>query len=64
MPIRITTKTFRVRSLTERPTRTAEGDIGSDRNRSMIPLFKSVAIPIAVTMAPKTAVCTKTPGIR
>ena len=30
----------------------------------MIPLFKSVAIPTAVMIEPKTAVCTNTPGIR
>jgi hypothetical protein len=53
-----------VRSLIERPTRTAEDDIGSERNRSMIPLFRSAAIPTAVMIEPKTAVCTKTPGIR
>lgn len=59
-----TTKTLRTRSAVVRPTSTADLAIGSDRNRSIRPVCMSVARPIAVFMAPKTAVCTKIPGIR
>jgi hypothetical protein len=38
--------------------------MGSDRNRSMRPLLRSVARPTAVAMAPNTVVWTKIPGIR
>ena len=47
-----------------RPVRTAERDIGSERNRSMIPLLTSSVIPIAVVAAAKTIVWAKIPGIR
>lgn len=47
-----------------RPTSTAERAIGSERKRSIRPVCMSVASPIAVFIEPKTAVCTKMPGIR
>ena len=47
-----------------RPTRTAERDIGSDRNRSMMPFFMSSASPAPVKVAPKTTVCAKMPPMR
>jgi hypothetical protein len=37
-----------------RPVRTAERAIGSDRNRSMIPLLTSSVMPIAVVAQAKT----------
>src|SRR4249919_3324486 len=40
--MRSTTKTFRIRSATVRPTRTAGVHIGSAWNRSIRPLFRSV----------------------
>ena len=51
-------------SLAVRPTSTAERDIGSDRNRSMMPFCMSSAMPAPVIVAPKMTVCTKMPGIR
>ena len=47
-----------------RPASTADRAIGSDRNRSMMPVFRSSASPTAVVVAPKIAFCTKMPGIR
>ena len=46
------------------PTSTAERAIGSERNRSMMPFFRSSASPTAVVVAPKIAFWTKMPGIR
>jgi hypothetical protein len=43
---------------------TAERDIGSDRNRSMIPLFTSSVMPIAVVAAANTIVWAKIPGMK
>ena len=43
---------------------TAERIIGSERNRSMIPLFTSSVIPIAVVAAAKTIVWAKMPGMK
>jgi hypothetical protein len=54
--IKMTTKTFRLRSAAVRPVRTAERAIGSARKRSISPLLRSVASPIAVAIAPKTTV--------
>ena len=62
--IRATTKTLRTVSASVRPDSTADRAIGSAWNRSMRPLFMSVASPIAVAIAPNTTVCTKMPGIR
>src|SRR5215207_3944477 len=62
--IRMTTKKFRTRSASVRPTSTAERAIGSDRNRSMSPLLRSSASPTPVVSEPNTIVCTKMPGIR
>jgi hypothetical protein len=47
-----------------RPVSTAERDIGSERNRSMIPLLMSSVMPMAVVAAAKTIVWAKIPGIR
>src|ERR687898_2716682 len=58
------TNTLRNRSAEVRPARTAERAMGSDRNRSSRPLFRSVAKPTAVAIAPKTVICTNTPGSR
>jgi hypothetical protein len=62
--ISATTNTFRTRSASVRPARTAERAMGSDRNRSINPWLRSVASPIAVFSAPNVTVCTKIPGIR
>ena len=62
--IRNTTKTLRIRSATVRPTRTAGVHIGNAWNRSISPLFRSVARPIAVASEPNTTTCRKIPGIR
>ena len=58
------TKASRTRSARVRPASTADRAMGSERNRSMRPLFRSSARPIAVFMAPKATVCTKMPGMR
>ena len=47
-----------------RPVRTADRAIGSDRKRSMIPLFMSSVMPMAVVADAKTMVWAKMPGIR
>ena len=62
--MRITTKTLRNRSASVRPTRTAGVHIGSAWKRSIKPLFRSVARPIAVASEPNTTTCRKMPGIR
>ena len=62
--MRITTNTLRTRSASVRPTSTADRAMGSERNRSSIPDFRSAAKPTAVAIAPNTTVCTKMPGIR
>ena len=51
-------------SLPVRPTSTAERDIGSDRNRSMMPLVMSSASPTPVNVEPKITVWAKMPAIR
>ena len=62
--MRITTKKFRIRSASVRPTRTAGVHIGNAWKRSIRPLFRSVARPIAVASEPNTTTCRKIPGIR
>ena len=47
-----------------RPASTAMEAIGSDRNRSMMPVLMSSASPIPVETAPNRTVWTKIPGIR
>ena len=51
-----TTKTFRAASARVRPASTADRAIGSERKRSMRPVFRSVASPMAVFMAPNATV--------
>jgi len=46
------------------PMRTAEGAMGRERKRSMIPFWRSSARPTAVLVPPNTTVWTKIPGIR
>ena len=58
------TRTLLSTSLVVRPTSTAERDIGSDRNRSMMPFWMSSAMPAPVIVTPKITVCAKMPGIR
>jgi hypothetical protein len=45
------------------PTRTAERAIGSDRKRSMIPFWMSVARPTPVNAELNITVCTKMPAM-
>ena len=47
-----------------RPATTADRAIGSERKRSMMPVLKSSARPIAVFVDPNKAFWTKIPGIR
>ena len=58
------TKMLRIRSAVVLPKRTAPRDMGSARNRSMIPFWRSSASPMLVLTEPKATVCTKMPGIR
>ncbi len=58
------TKTLRRRSAVVRPSSTAPRDMGSARNRSMIPFWRSSARPMLVLTDPKATVCTKMPGMR
>ena len=46
------------------PASTAMRAMGSARNRSMRPLCRSSARPMAVPTAPKIVVCTRIPGMR
>jgi hypothetical protein len=55
------TSTLFSTSLVVRPTRTAERDIGSERNRSMTPFWMSSASPTPVSVAPKITVWAKIP---
>ena len=61
--ITTSTMTLFARSAAVRPTRTALRDIGSDRNRSMMPFCMSSARPAPVTVAPNTMVWPKMPAI-
>ena len=66
-PVRlITTSTMTLLTTSEsvRPASTADGDIGSDRNRSMMPFLTSSARPAPVIVAPNTTVWAKIPAIR
>jgi hypothetical protein len=47
-----------------RPASTAERAIGSERNRSIIPLERSSARATPVWVEPKITVWTRIPGIR
>ena len=47
-----------------RPVRTAERAIGSERNRSTMPLLMSSHMPMAVVAAANAMVWAKMPGIR
>ena len=51
-------------SETVRPASTADGAMGSERNRSMMPFFRSSARPAPVMVAPKITVCAKIPAMR
>jgi hypothetical protein len=62
--IKIMMKTLRTRSASVRPASTADRAIGSERKRSMSPLFRSSASPIPVWIAPNATVCANTPGIK
>ena len=61
--ITITTKTLRTRSAVVRPTSTADRAIGSDRNRSINPAWRSSARPTPVFSAPNVTDCTQTPAM-
>ena len=52
----------RTMSAVTRPATTAERAIGSDRNRSMRPLWKSAFNPTAVCVVPNPIPCTSRPG--
>jgi len=56
------TRTLPMMSVSDRPVRTAERAIGRLRRRSMIPLFRSSAIPIAEVMAPTSTAMRKIAG--
>ena len=62
--MRTRTETLRTPSAIVRPASTAERAMGSDRNRSMSPLFRSSARPMPVPADPNSAVCTMMPAIR
>ena len=47
-----------------RPKSTADGDIGRDRKRSMIPFWMSSASAVPVIVAPNRTVWAKIPAIR
>ena len=59
-----TTSTLVTTSDVVRPTSTADGAMGSDRNLSMMPFCMSSARPLPVTVAPKITVWAKMPGTR
>jgi hypothetical protein len=54
--------TLRMRSVSDRPVRTAERAMGRLRNRSIIPLLRSSAMPMAEVIAPTRAVIRKIAG--
>ena len=62
--ITISTSTLLATSETVRPVSTADGAIGSDRNRSMMPFLMSSARPAPVIVAPKMTVWAKIPAMR
>jgi len=59
-----TTPTMRTRSPSVLPARTADREIGRERNRSMMPLLMSSASPTPVEVEANPVVCTKMPAIR
>nr|WP_254126927.1 hypothetical protein [Aquihabitans sp. G128] len=59
-----TTPALRSRSAPVRPASTDMRTMGSERNRSMMPLPMSSARPMAVEVAPNTTIWPKMPGIR
>ena len=58
------TRTCRAASAKVRPSSTAGGDMGSDRNLSMRPLCRSSARPTVLDAAANATVCPKMPGMR
>ncbi len=60
----ITVRTLLTTSAVVLPTSTAEEAIGRERNRSMIPLLRSCAMPEPVMVAPKMTVWAKIPAMR
>ena len=58
------TKTLRTRSAVVRPASTADRAMGSARNRSMSPFWRSSARPTAVPIPPKATLWMKIPAIR
>ncbi len=60
----ISWKTFVATSPSVRPVSSAERVIGSERNRSISPFFRSSESPSAVTKPPNTIDWTMIPGIR
>ncbi len=52
------------RSDVVRPSSTASRDIGSERNRSMMPFCRSLHRPMTVNAELNAVVCTKMPAIR
>jgi hypothetical protein len=60
----VTLSAFSSTSLAVRPMSMDDRDIGSDRNRSMIPFCMSSAIPAPVNVAPNTTVWAKIPAMR
>jgi hypothetical protein len=59
-----TVSRLKTRSLAVRPNTTAERDIGSERNRSMMPFCMSSASPAPVKVAPKVKVMANAPPTR
>ena len=53
-----------MRSATVRPTMTVARDIGSDRNRSMRPVDRSTASPMAAPWAVPPILTAKMPAMR
>ena len=51
-------------SARQRPATTAEGAIGSDRNRSVMPRAVSVTTAVIVASTPKTMASASIPGTR
>ena len=60
----IRTITLLTTSESVRPASTADGAIGSERKRSMMPFLTSSASPAPVFVAPKTTVWAKIPAMR
>ena len=63
MSTMVTTRLFN-RSADVRPMSTAARDIGSERNRSMMPRCRSSARPTLVLAEPNATVCVNTPAMR